>query len=58
MKANGIHWSVLMQLARRGGLSGHPIIDPEKVDGYIQAIREKNSGFEAGPSNQFANAGA
>ena len=28
-----------MQLARWGGLSGQPVIDPGGIDGYIQAIR-------------------
>ena len=58
MKDTGIHWAVLMQLDRRGGLPGHPIIDPEKVGGYIQAIREENSGFDDGSTSQFVNAGS
>ena len=47
-----------MQLTRRGGFPGRPIIDPEKVDGYIQAIREKDTGFDAGSAAQFVNAGS
>ena len=43
MKQTGILWGVLMHLARRGELSGHPIIAPDKIDGYLHAIREKNS---------------
>ena len=42
MKQSGVHWGVPMQLARRGGMSGLPIILPEKVDGYVQSIRDKN----------------
>ena len=57
MKATGIHWAVLMQLASRGGLSGHPIIGPERVGGYIQAIRGRNSNCVDGADtqSQFAN---
>ena len=60
MKQTGVHWGVLMQLARRGGMSGLPIILPGKVDGYVQAIRDKNVPFgpRTGDSNSsFANAG-
>ena len=48
-----------MQLARRGGLPGHPVIGPEKVDGYIQSILGKNPNYVYGTDNQtqFANAG-
>ena len=49
-----------MQLARRGGMSGLPIILPEKVDGYVQAIRDKNISPDAqvgDPSFSFVNAG-
>ena len=55
-----------MQLARRGGLSGLPIILPEKVDGYVQSIRDKNvsSGNSLLPSQggeptrSYVNAGS
>ena len=49
-----------MQLARRGGMSGLPIILPGKVDGYVQAIRDKNISPDAqvgDPSFSFVNAG-
>ena len=49
-----------MQLARRGGMSGLPIIPPGKVDGYVQEIRDKNisSGAQVGdPSFSFVNDG-
>ena len=49
MKQSGVHWGVLMQLARRGGLSGLPIILPEKIDGYVQAIRDKNTSGDTTP---------
>lgn len=47
-----------MTLARRGGLPGHPIIDPDEVGGYIQAIRGKYTTYVAGAdtNSQFANA--
>ena len=60
MKQTGIHWGVLMQLARLGGMYGLPIILPEKVGGYVQAIRDKNtpSLIPVGGSNSsFVNAG-
>ena len=59
-KQTGIHWGMLMQLARLGGMSGLPIILPEKVDGYVQAIRDKNISTEAqvgDSASSFANAG-
>ena len=43
MQKSGVHWGAPTQLTRRGGVSGLPIILPEKVDGYIQAIRGKNT---------------
>ena len=43
MKSAGTHWSALLQLVRRGGLSGRPIIDPDKSDGEVQAIRARNT---------------
>ena len=59
MKATVIHCGALMPLARRGGPPGHPIIDPEKVDGYVHAIRAKNTSYVDGDdsNSQFANAG-
>ena len=60
MKQSGVHWGVLMQMARRGGMSGLPIILPGKTDGYVQAIRDKNisSEVQVGDSSRsFANAG-
>ena len=59
MKATGIQWSVLLQLSRRGGLSGHPIIDPDKVDCYIQAIRGGNMAPATGnySKHSLVNAG-
>ena len=48
-----------MQISRRGGMSGAPIILPGKVDGYVQEIRDKNVSVEpqADDSNlAFANA--
>lgn len=42
MKALGIHWVALTQLAHRRGVSGRPTIAPGEVGGYIQAILEKN----------------
>ena len=41
MKQSGVRLGVLMQLARRGGMSGLPIILPEKADGYVQDIRDE-----------------
>ena len=42
MKQSGIHRGGLAQLGRRGGMSGLPIIVPEKVAWYVQAIRGGN----------------
>ena len=39
MSTKGLHYSILMQLARRGGLKASRRIEPEKIDGYIQALR-------------------
>ena len=41
MRQAGISWGVSTQLARIGGFPGHPIITPDKVGGYAQAIRQK-----------------
>lgn len=48
-----------MQLPRLGGIPGHPIIDPDKVDGYIQSIRGGNMVSTTGndPEHSFVNAG-
>ena len=35
----GIHWTVLAQLIRRGGLRNGPIIHPNQVDGRIAQLR-------------------
>ena len=40
MSVNGLHGSILMQLARRGGHKSCRRIKPEQVDGYLQAIRD------------------
>ena len=60
MKQTGIRWGVLMQLARRGGMSGLSIILPGQADGYVQAIRGKNIPAEAqagDSASSFVNAG-
>ena len=43
MSANGLHSSILMQLARRGGHKSGRRIAPEQVDGYLQAIRDNST---------------
>ena len=56
----GAHWGVSAQLARRGGLSGAPIVLPEKVDGYLQDILGKNVASEPQGGNadsSFVNDG-
>ena len=48
---------VLTQLARRLGLTGHPIIAPDKVGGYLQDIRGKNAvPVTENDAKPFANA--
>ena len=40
MSPNGLHYSMLMQMARRGGHKSGRRIEPEKIDGHIQALRD------------------
>ena len=35
----GLHWTVVAQLIRRGGLKGGPVIQPSQVDGRIAQLR-------------------
>ena len=49
-----------MQLSRMGGMSGFPIVLHGEIDGYIQAIRDKNTPSrspENGHNTSFANDG-
>ena len=43
IKHDGIHWAAAYELARRGGLTTSKRIEPSAVDGYLQALRGKNS---------------
>ena len=43
MKSAGIRRAVLTKMSRRGGLSGHPVIEPEKIDGYISNLYAKRT---------------
>ena len=40
MSVHGLHGSILMQLARRGGHRSGRRLKPEEIDGYNQAIRD------------------
>ena len=40
MSVHGLHGSILMQLARRGGHRSGRKLKPEEIDGYNQAIRD------------------
>ena len=40
MSPNGLHYSMMMQMARRGGRKSGRRIEPGKIDGYIQAFRD------------------
>ena len=43
MSTKGLHYSILMQMARRGGLRSSRRIEHEKIDRYIQALRDSAS---------------
>ena len=47
-KLQGLHWLILAQLARRGGHVSRSRIEPDAVDGYIQALRESNAKYDSG----------
>ena len=40
MIPNGLHYSMMMQMARMGGHKSGRRIEPGKIDGYIQALRD------------------
>ena len=46
MSPNGLHFSTLMQMARRGGHKSGRRIEPGKIDGYIQALRDNAAAEE------------
>ena len=46
MSPNGLHFSMLMQMARRGGHKSGRRIEPDKIDGYIQALRDNAASEE------------
>ena len=46
MSPNGLHFSMLMQMARRGGHKSGRRIEPDKIDGYIQALRDNAAAEE------------
>ena len=46
MIPDGLRYSTLMQMVRRGGRKSCRIIEPEKTDGYIQALRDNAAAEE------------
>ena len=38
---DGLHWTVVCQLLRRGGLKNGPKVDPKAVDGRVAQLREQ-----------------
>ena len=54
MSNKGLHYSILVQMARRGGHKASRRIEPGENDGYIQSLRhqaivEENSKKQAPP---------
>ena len=48
MSVRGLHGSILMQLARRGGHRGGRKLKPEEIDGYNHAIRDSMTLVDVG----------
>ena len=58
---NGLHWTVVAQILRRGGLRNGPKVEPSTVDGRVaqlctQAKAEADSKKEVGRAGQLAPA--
>ena len=47
MRKAGIHWTVQVQLARRGGMKGSKILTAAEIDGFISSLREANAKNQA-----------
>ena len=43
IKPGGLRWAAEYEIARRGGLTSSKRIEPQAVEGYLQALRERNS---------------
>ena len=42
MKKNGLRWTMLAQIVRRGGAKGTKLLNAAEIDGYIHSIRESD----------------